>query len=146
MGLVLSIQYQAGVSRARRKEAGFGYLNGRTSEFTKESMIEKTYHRKISPNPSFPKRGNSFLLQRETREGFGPWCPFNCGLIDNYSYLERTSWPLSRVGGLHTPQGRYPALTASSALLNRILFRSWIRCACLHVGRWYFAENLDATY
>jgi undecaprenyl-diphosphatase len=31
-------------------------------EITKESIIEKTCSSKISPNPSFPKRGNSSLL------------------------------------------------------------------------------------
>jgi len=34
---------------------------------TNQSIIEKTYSSKISPNPSFPKRGNSSLLEREGR-------------------------------------------------------------------------------
>jgi len=34
----------------------------KSSILTEESIIEKTYSSKISPNPSFPKRGNSSLL------------------------------------------------------------------------------------
>jgi hypothetical protein len=37
------------------------------SAFTKESIIDQTYSFKISPNPSFLKRGNSSLWQREGR-------------------------------------------------------------------------------
>jgi hypothetical protein len=35
--------------------------------FTKESIIDWTYSPKISPGPSFPKRGNTSLLKREGR-------------------------------------------------------------------------------
>jgi hypothetical protein len=37
------------------------------SFITKESIIDWTYSPKISPGPSFPKRGNTSLLKREGR-------------------------------------------------------------------------------
>jgi len=43
----------------------------------------------------------------------------------------------SLVGGMHLPQGKYPAFRAFSAVSKVTLFRIWIRWAFLQVKRWY---------
>ena len=43
----------------------------------------------------------------------------------------------SLVGGMHLPQGKYPAFRAFSAVSKVTLFRTWIRWAFLQVKRWY---------
>jgi hypothetical protein len=50
--------------------------------FTKESIIEKTYPYKISPNP-FAKEGNYLPFAKGGEEGFGFGCPHYYGLICN---------------------------------------------------------------
>jgi len=58
---------------------------------TKESIIENTYHLKISPTPSLPKRGNPSLWylfpaesrQREVRRDFIKQCRYYYGPINN---------------------------------------------------------------
>ncbi|OGQ11610.1 MAG: hypothetical protein A2026_11435 [Deltaproteobacteria bacterium RBG_19FT_COMBO_46_12] len=50
---------------------------------TKESIIENTYLLKISPTPSFPKRGNPSLWKREVRRDFIKQCRYYYGPINN---------------------------------------------------------------
>src|SRR4030066_1317319 len=54
---------------------------------TKESIIENTYLLKISPTPSFPKRGNPSLWKREVRRDFIKQCCYYYGPIINIAKL-----------------------------------------------------------
>jgi hypothetical protein len=58
----------------RRREGG---------KIAKESIINQTYPTKISPNPSFSKRGIPPFLKGGKR-GFGLGCPHYYGLTNNF--------------------------------------------------------------
>jgi hypothetical protein len=60
--------------------------------FTKESIIEKTYRCENLPQPLFIKEGKSLPLQKGGQEGFGPRRPYYYGLIDILiaGYLDRS--------------------------------------------------------
>jgi hypothetical protein len=53
------------------------------SELTEESIIDQTYPSKISPNPSFSKRGIP-PFRKGGKRGFGLGCPHYYGLTNNF--------------------------------------------------------------
>jgi len=67
---------------------------------TKESIIENTYLLKISPTPSFPKRGNPSLWKREVRRDFIKQCRYDYGPINNNHYSTIPTFHLSSIVAL----------------------------------------------
>jgi hypothetical protein len=83
-----------------RLASGAFYAAIPLATFYEITAIGQTYIHKISPDPSFPKRGNSSLV-KGGKEGFGVRHLYNDGLINN-----RTRPPFSMGREMIPPFGK----------------------------------------